>query len=139
VAEAGLTVTHLGSESLVRAWGGCDGTRAWLLRECLQDLVATGQRHVTLDVAELRFTEFTAVGVVVGAIARIRQMGAEVAICPPASGACQVLRRAGLTTDRAVDPGVRAMHDRPSPTDGAGHSIFSRGTSPASGHAGRAP
>jgi anti-anti-sigma regulatory factor len=78
---------------------------AWRLREDLQDLVDEGQRRITLDVAGLRFTDFSAVAIVVGAIARIRQAGAEVGILPPTSGAYQVLKRAGLTTGRAVGAG----------------------------------
>ena len=98
----GGAVTHVGNDSLVRIWGGCDSERAWLLRECLDDLVATGQRRITLDVSELSFSDFTAVAILVGAMARIRQLGAEVAVCPPSSGAYQVLKRADLTTTRVV-------------------------------------
>jgi anti-anti-sigma regulatory factor len=96
----GEAVTHVGNDSLVRLWG--DSQRAWVLRECLDDLVATGQRRITLDVSELSLSDFTAVAILVGAMARIRQLGAEVAVCPPSSGAYQVLKRADLTTTRAV-------------------------------------
>jgi hypothetical protein len=56
-------------------------------------------------VSELRFTDFTAVAILVGALVRIRQFGAEVAVCPPSSGAYRVLKRADLATTRVV--GVR--------------------------------
>jgi hypothetical protein len=45
------------------------------------------------------------VAILVGALARIRQIGAEVAVGPPSSGAYQVLKTADLATARAV--GVR--------------------------------
>jgi anti-anti-sigma factor len=102
-ARSGPAVTHLGNESLVRVGGGCDAAMAWLVRDCLDDVVAAGHRRVTLDVSALRFADFTAVAILVGALARIRQLGAEVAVCPPSSGAYQVLKRATLTTARAVD------------------------------------
>jgi anti-anti-sigma factor len=100
--DFGQAVTHVGNESMVRVWGGCDSERAWLLREGLDDLAATGQHRITLDVSELRFVDFTAVAILVGALARIRQVGAEVAVSPPSGGAYQVLKRADLTTARAV-------------------------------------
>ena len=98
----GQAVIHVGNESKVRAWGGCDSERAWLLRDRLAHLAATGQRRITLDVTELRFADFTAVAILVGAFARIRQLGAEVAVSPPSGGASRVLKRADLTTARAV-------------------------------------
>lgn len=100
--DFGQSVIHVGNESKVRVWGGCDSARAWLLRDRLDDLAATGQRRITLDVSELRFADFTAVAILVGALARVRQLGAEVAVSPPSSGACRVLKRAALTTARAA-------------------------------------
>ena len=94
----GQAVSHTGNESKVRVWGGCDGERAWLLRERLDHLAATGQRSITLDVSELHFADFSAVATLVGALARIRQQGADVALAPPSSGAYQVLERAAPTT-----------------------------------------
>ena len=100
--DFGQAVTHVGNESIVRVWGGCDSERAWLVREGLDDLAATGQCRITLDVSELRFADFTAVALLVGALARIRQVGVAVAVCPPSSGAYRVLKRADLTRARAV-------------------------------------
>jgi len=101
----GQAVSQAGIGSKVRVWGGCDGERAWLLRERLDHLAATGQRSITLDVSELHFADFTAVAILVGALTRIRQLGAEVAVCPPSGAAYRVLKRAELTTARAV--GIR--------------------------------
>jgi anti-sigma B factor antagonist len=100
--QAVTHVTHVGNESIVCVWGGCDSERAWLLRDGLDDLVATGKRRITLDVTDLRFVDFTAVAVLVGGLARIRQTGAEVTVCPPSSVAYRVLKRADLATARAV-------------------------------------
>jgi anti-anti-sigma factor len=100
--DSGEAVARCGTDSIVRIWGGCDSKRAGLLRERIEDLVGAGQCTITLDVAELDFTDFTAVAILVGAMARIRQLGAHVAVCPPSSGASQVLKRADLTTARAV-------------------------------------
>ncbi len=98
----GHAVIHVGDESKVRVWGGCDSERAWRLRDRLDHLAATGQRSITLDVSELQFADFSAVAILVGALARIRQLGAEVAVSPPSGGAYQVLRRAELTAARTV-------------------------------------
>jgi anti-anti-sigma factor len=100
--DFGQSVIRVGNESKVRVWGACDSARAWLVRDRLDHLAATGQRSITLDVSELRFDDFTAVAILVGALARIRQLGAEVAVCPPSGGAYQVLKRAELTAARAV-------------------------------------
>ena len=87
-----MTVLSAGA---VRATGPCDGEMAWCLREDLQALVDRGQRRIRFDVAGLRFTDFSAVAIVIGAIVRIRRVGAEVAVFPPTSGAYQVLKRGG--------------------------------------------
>ena len=100
--DFGQAVTTVGEDSTVRVWGDCDSERAWRVRDCLDNLVATEQRRIMIDVSELRFADFSAVAILVGALARIRQMDVEVAVCPPSSGAYQVLRRADLTMARAV-------------------------------------
>jgi len=98
----GQSVIRVGNESKVRVWGSCDSRRAWLLRDRLDHMAATGQRRITLDVSELHFTDFSAVATLVGAFARIRQQGAEVAVSPPSSGAYQVLKLAALKTSRTL-------------------------------------
>jgi anti-sigma B factor antagonist len=100
--DFGQSVIHVGNETKVRVWGACDSGRAWLIRDRLDHLATSGQRRITLDVSLLRFADFTAVAILVGALARIRQAGAEVAVSPPSSGAYQVLKRAALTTARTV-------------------------------------
>lgn len=101
--DFGQAVTNVGDDSTVRVWGGCDSERAWLLRDCLDELVASGRRRIMIEVSELRFADFSAVAILVGALARIRQVGVEVAVYPPSSGAYRVLKRADLTTTaRAV-------------------------------------
>lgn len=99
--DFGQAVTHFDDESIVRVWGGCDSERAWHLREGLHDLVVAEQRRITLDVSDLRFADFTAVAILAGALVQIRQIGAEVAVCPPSSSAYRVLRRADLATAHA--------------------------------------
>lgn len=103
--DFGQAVTVLGSESVVRVWGGCDSERAWLVRQGLYDLIVADQRRITLEVSDLQFADFTAVAILVGALVRIRQIGAEVAVCPPSSDAYRVLKTADLATTRAL--GVR--------------------------------
>lgn len=103
--DFGQAVTVFGNESVVRIWGGCDSERAWLVRQGLHDLVVADQRRITLEVSELRFADFTAVAILVGALVRIRQIGADVAVYPPSSDAYRVLKTADMATIRAV--GVR--------------------------------
>ena len=93
-------VTRVGDESIIEVWGSCDSERAWLLRDRLDDLVVTGQRRITLDVSDLRLADFSAVAIVVGAFARVRQMGIEVTVAPSSSGAYRVLKWADLMTGR---------------------------------------
>ena len=96
--DFGQAVTGVGDESIVEVWGRCDSERAWLVRDRLDDLVVRGQRRITVDVSDLRFADFSAVAILVGALARIRQVGAEVTVCPSSSGAYRVLKWADLTT-----------------------------------------
>jgi len=101
-AGFGQAVIDVGNESKVRVWGSCDGEQACLLRDRLDDLAASGRRSITLDVSELRFADFSAVTILVGALARIRQLGAEVALSPPSAGAYRLLKWAELSTPRLV-------------------------------------
>ena len=98
----GQAVTRDGNESFVRVWGRCDCERAWLLRDGLDDLVAAGQHSISLDVSDLHFAEFTAVAILVGGLARIRRLGAEVTVLPPSSNASRVLKRADLMNARVL-------------------------------------
>jgi hypothetical protein len=50
----------------------------------------------------LQFADSTAVAILVGALARIRQQGAEAAVSPESSGAYRVLERADPTMVHAV-------------------------------------
>ena len=109
----GQAVTAVGNETMVRVWGDCDGGRAWLVRQVLDDVTAIGEQRITLDVSELRFTDFTAVAILAGALARIRRLGAEVTVSPPSSGAYQVLKRADPTT---FSVGAGAVEARASPS-----------------------
>ena len=98
----GQAVSHVGGDSIVRVWGCLDSMRASLLSECVEDLVATGQRSITLDVSALEFADFTAVAILVGALARIRQQGAETAVSPQGSGASRILERADRPVGRRL-------------------------------------
>ena len=80
-------------------------------RVCAAPGCDTGQRRITLDVSDLRFADFSAVAILVGALARIRQMGAEVTVCPLSSGACRVLKWVDLTTDRRRQHQVSPIED----------------------------
>ncbi|HLJ07623.1 MAG TPA: STAS domain-containing protein [Acidimicrobiia bacterium] len=100
--EFGQAVSHIGKDSMVRVWGGFDSMRASLLSECLEDLVATGQRRITLDVSELQFADYTAVAILVGALTRIRHRGAEAAVSPQSCGAYRVLERIDPTMARGI-------------------------------------
>ena len=73
--DFGQTVTLSDNEAFVRVWGQCDSEQAWLLRDGLHDLVVTDRRSITLDVSDLRFEDFTAVAILVGALVRTRRRG----------------------------------------------------------------
>ena len=100
--EFGQAVRHIGTDSTVRVWGGFDSMRASRLSERLDDLVAAGQRRITLDVSELQFADYTAVAILVGALTRIRQAGTAAAVLPQSSEAYRVLQRADPGMARAV-------------------------------------
>lgn len=99
-AEFGIDVEGNGSSRVVKLTGECDLSSAPALRETLRPLVPPDVTQLTVDVSGLDFIDSTGLGVIVGALRRIREAGGELTM----SGAQgQVLRVLEVTRlDRAI-------------------------------------
>lgn len=70
--DFGVAVTLEGSRVIVAVHGELDGGTAPLLRSVLVALVDSGQRQLVVDLAELTFMSAAGIGVLVGALGRLR-------------------------------------------------------------------
>lgn len=93
----GVRVSEGDGGLLLEVRGALDGSTASRLRDALTELVDQGRRRIVLDVREMRFAEFTAVGVFSGALRKLRHQGADVVIHAPTRTTYKVLARIGLT------------------------------------------
>lgn len=88
---------------VVHVRGELDSPTASCLRECIEKLVVRGHRRVILDIAEMRFSEFTAVALLSGGLRRLHQAGVEVVLHSPTPGTLALLQRIGLGNLTIVD------------------------------------
>jgi anti-sigma B factor antagonist len=61
--------------ALLVAGGEIDYDASPRLRECLADRIHAGKRHLVLDLSAVTFIDSTAIGVLVGAVMRLREQG----------------------------------------------------------------
>jgi anti-sigma B factor antagonist len=99
-----LVVAEQDGRSVVAARGTFDGSTAWRLRECLDELADQGRSRIVLDVEGLTIREFTGVGVLIGTLTRLRQRGVEVLFLPGDRGPYKVLQRIGLIPSAFFHP-----------------------------------
>lgn len=85
---SGWTVVTVGPE--------LDISTAPRLREKLIDLIAAGQRSLVIDMEAVTFVDSTALGVLVGALKRVRTAGGELRIVATGDAVLRPLRITGL-------------------------------------------
>jgi anti-anti-sigma factor len=78
-----------GDRRIVRLSGQCDLACAPQLREALQDLGPPSVLNVVVDVSDLEFIDSTCLGIVFGALRRLRDGGGDLTL----AGADGVVRR----------------------------------------------
>jgi anti-sigma B factor antagonist len=64
-----------GDVAVLVAGGEIDYAASPRLRECLADCVSSGKRHLVIDLSSVSFIDSTAIGVLVGAVMRLREHG----------------------------------------------------------------
>jgi anti-sigma B factor antagonist len=90
-----IRVTENGSTRCVRLGGSCDLATAPGLRQTLHELHPPEVSEVVLDVSDLEFIDSTGLGVVLGAMRRLREGGGSLSI----AGAQGIVRRVLEITD----------------------------------------
>jgi anti-sigma B factor antagonist len=93
--ELKITVANNSNRSTVRLEGSCDLATAPALRQTLQGMVPPDVQTVVLDVTELEFIDSTGLGVVLGAMRRLREGGGSLSI----AGARGLVKRVLEITD----------------------------------------
>jgi anti-sigma B factor antagonist len=90
-----IRVDESGATRTVRVGGSCDLATAPALRQTLHALTPPEVQSVVLDVTDLEFIDSTGLGVVLGAMRRLREGGGSLAI----AGAHGIVRRVLEITD----------------------------------------
>jgi anti-sigma B factor antagonist len=97
---------------LVRVVGELDLATAPQARAAVIDAVGSDASRLVLDLSELAFVDSAGLGVIIGALRRVRSAGGELRVVAPPSGPRRVLALTGLDTlftvvasvDEAVAP-----------------------------------
>lgn len=90
-----IAVSENGSAHVVKLEGTCDLATAPDLRQALQPLVPPEVQDVIIDVSQLEFIDSTGLGVMLGAMRRLREGGGGLRI----AGATGTVRRVLEITD----------------------------------------
>lgn len=93
--DLSIRVDENGTSRTVKLEGSCDLATAPRLRQTLQGLVPPDVDDVVLDVSDLEFIDSTGLGVVLGAMRRLREGGGSLSI----AGAHGIVRRVLEITD----------------------------------------
>jgi anti-sigma B factor antagonist len=86
-----ITVRGEGAERTVHLEGTCDLASAPQLREKLAELRPPTVRSVVIDVSGLEFIDSTGLGLLLGAMRRLREAGGSLALAGAAGGVLRVL------------------------------------------------
>jgi anti-sigma B factor antagonist len=83
---------------VVAVSGEIDVATAPQLRECLHHVIAQGEATVVLDLLGVTFLDSTALGVLVGALKRCRELGGELHVVVADSRIVKIFEITGLTS-----------------------------------------
>ena len=95
-----IVVDGNGSSRTVRLEGECDISSAPTLREALRPLVPPDVMQLMVDVSALDFIDSTGLGVIMGALRRLREGGGELTLSGARGAVLRVLEVTRL--DRAI-------------------------------------
>jgi anti-sigma B factor antagonist len=91
-----VTATAIGPWSIVTAIGEFDFYSAPLLRTQLLDQIESGRHHLIVDMTGLTFLDSSALGVLVGALNRVRPLDGSVQLVIPTEQVLKIFRITGL-------------------------------------------
>lgn len=95
--DLGLDVTHRNGWAILAVSGEVDVATAPRLRERLIGLVGDGHHHVVVDLEGVDFLDSTGLGVLVGALKRVRTHDGELALVCTQPRVLKVFEITGLT------------------------------------------
>jgi anti-sigma B factor antagonist len=108
--DLSLSTRSEGDRTVVEVAGEIDVYTAPRLREQLVDLVADGKYHLVVDMERVDFLDSTGLGVLVGALKRVRTHDGELALVCTQPRILKVFEITGLTKvfpmHRSVDEAV---------------------------------
>jgi anti-anti-sigma factor len=110
--ELGVAVSFTGGRAVLAVRGELDLCTLPALRSVLDALIDGGHRDVVLDLAALEFMDAGGLGVIVGALGRLRASGGALSLRSASAMVCRILAITGL--DHIV-PMVGADAPRPDP------------------------
>lgn len=110
--DLGLDLTEREGSAVLAVSGEVDVASAPRLRERIVGMVADGHRRIVLDLDEVDFLDSTGLGVLVGALKRVRTHGGELHIVCTSPRILKVFDITGLTLvfplHGSVDAAVRS-------------------------------
>ena len=106
--DLGLHVSHHGTWTVVSVRGEVDVATVPRLREQLIELVAQGETRLVVDLESVDFLDSTGLGVLIGALKRVRTVGGDLSLVCTHSRILKVLEITGLTRVFEVHPSVEA-------------------------------
>ena len=86
------------SPPVIAVGGEIDVATAPQLRECLHRVIAQGEATVVLDLLGVTFLDSTALGVLVGALKRCRELGGELQVVVTDPRIVKIFEITGLTS-----------------------------------------
>ena len=97
VVEVYVTSRPSGERTVVHVSGEVDVYTAPMLREELAALIDAGHTDVVVDLAEVSFMDSTGLGVLVGALKKIRTLGGELRLVIDQEKVLKIFRITALT------------------------------------------
>ncbi len=95
--DIGLDLSEHGGFAVVAVSGEVDVATVPRLREQLHSLVAQGDNRIVVDLDSVDFLDSTGLGVLVGALKRVRATGGELQLICTQPRICKVFEVTGLT------------------------------------------
>ena len=86
------------SPPVIAVSGEIDVATAPQLRECLHSVIAQGEATIVLDLVGVTFLDSTALGVLVGALKRCRELGGELHVVVADPRIVKIFEITGLTS-----------------------------------------
>jgi anti-sigma B factor antagonist len=133
--ELSVVTRREGVHTVISVTGEIDVYTAPTLREQLNEVVASGQHHLVVDMAGVDFLDSTGLGVLVGGLKRVRSHNGGLQLVCDQEKILKVFRITGLTKVFPIHPTLeQALAERPTsvPTqagspDGTADPAASRG------------